>query len=232
MRRAYVLVAIVAIGVLLGGVSKTSPATDENTEDGFIALFNGEDLTGWTGDKIGHRVEEGVLVANPLGNLYTETEYDDFIFRFEFKLTPGANNGIGIRVPMKGKASSEGMEIQILDDTADKYADVNPWQRHGSIYGVVPATPGHLKPVGEWNMQEIHVQGTQVRVVLNDAVIVDADLAPFRDGAPAPDGKEHPGLLRNRGHISLAGHNTKVLFRNLAIKPLQGDKKSKTPETP
>ncbi len=223
MSKAYVLAGSIAMGILLGGALAASSAFAEVTEDGFISLFNGEDLTGWTGDRIGHRVEEGILVANPLGNLYTEDEFDDFIFRFEFKLTPGANSGIGIRVPMRGKASSEGMEIQILDDTAEKHADVKPWQRHGSIYGIIPATPGHLKPVGEWNAQEIHVQGTQVRVVLNGAVIVDADLAPFRDGAPTPDGKEHPGLLRERGHISLAGHNTRLFFRNLAIKPLHAD---------
>jgi hypothetical protein len=74
--------------------------------------------------------------------------------------------------------------------------------------------------VGEWNEEEIRVEGTRVQVVLNGTVIVDADLAPYRDGTPTPDGKEHPGLKRERGHISLAGHGTQLFFRNLRVKQL------------
>ncbi|MCK7534569.1 MAG: DUF1080 domain-containing protein [Marinilabiliales bacterium] len=73
------------------------------------------------------------------GNLYTEKEYSDFVFRFEFQLTPGANNGLGIRTPMEGDAAYAGMELQILDNTAAIYADLEPYQYHGSVYGVIPA---------------------------------------------------------------------------------------------
>ncbi len=121
---------------------------------------------------------------------------------------------------MDGKASRDGLEIQILDDSAEKFAAAKPWQHHGSVYGIIPAKTGHLKPVGEWNEEEIRVEGTRVRVTLNGAVIVDADLAPYRDGAPTPDGKDHPGLQRTSGHLSLAGHGTQLSFRNLRIKPL------------
>ena len=44
-----------------------------------------------------------------------------------------------------------GMELQILDNTADVYANLQPYQYHGSVYGVIPAKKGFLKPVGEWN---------------------------------------------------------------------------------
>jgi hypothetical protein len=160
-------------------------------------------------------------VAEPLGNLYTKAKYADFVLRFEFKLTPGANSGIGIRVPMNGRASRDGLEIQILDDTAEKFAEAKPYQCHGSIYGIVPAKTGHLEPVGEWNRQEIRVEGMRMRVIPNDAVIVDADLTPYRDGKPTLDGRAHPGLRRKRGHISLAGHRTQLFFRNLRVKPLE-----------
>ena len=220
MKSVFKMTCTVVVGLTLMGASSTEPPDCAKDEEGFVPLFNEKDLTGWTGETAGYRFEDGILVADPGGNLYTEAEYGDFILRFEFKLVPGANNGIGIRVPMGGKASREGMEIQILDDTAEKFAEAKPWQRHGSVYGVIPAKTGHLKPVGEWNKEEIRVQGTRVRVVLNDTVIVDADLAPFRDGAPTPDGKEHPGLKRKRGHISLAGHKTQLFFRKLRIKPL------------
>jgi hypothetical protein len=85
----------------------------------------------------------------------------------------------------------------------------------------VPAKTGHLKPVGEWNKQEIHVEGMRVRVILNNAVIVDGDLTPYRDGKTTLDGRAHPGLQRKRGHISLAGHRTQLFFRNLRVKPLE-----------
>jgi hypothetical protein len=202
------------------GAAAEESAGAPGDEAGFVPLFNGVDLSGWKGDIWGYKVEDGVISAKPLGNLYTEAEYGDFILRFEFKLTAGANNGIGIRVPMFGRASTAGLELQILDDSAAEFADIKPYQYHGSVYGIVAAERGHLKPLGEWNAQEVHVEGTRVRVTLNGAVILDTDLAPYRDGAPTPDGKEHPGLQRTRGHLSLAGHNSQLYFRNLRIKPL------------
>lgn len=218
MRRFAGLAVAAALVYSLAGCAAVRTA--DGPERGFVPLFNGVDLDGWTGDTRGYSVSEGVLVADPEGNLYTRDQYDDFVLRFEFKLTPGANNGIGVRVPLYGRASRDGLEIQILDDTSEKFAGAAPHQRHGSVYGIVPAKTGHLRPVGEWNEEEIRVEGTRVTVVLNGATIVDADLAPYRDGLPAPDGKEHPGLSQTRGHLSLAGHKTKLYFRNLRIKPL------------
>jgi hypothetical protein len=113
------------------------------------------------------------------------------------------------------------MEIQILDDGHEKYKAIEPWQAHGSIYGVVAAERGKcLKPAGEWNTEEVTVQGTRVKVVVNGRTIVDADTAPFRDGRPTLDGKPHPGLARTKGHIGFAGHHDEVLFRNIRLKPL------------
>jgi len=197
-------------------------AVADDDDEGFDPIFNGMDLSGWVGAERGYKAEDGVLVADsPSGNLYTEAEYGDFVLRFSFKLTPGGNNGIGVRVPLDKRASKEGLEIQVLDDTAEKYAGkLKPWQHHGSVYGIVPAEPGHLRPVGEWNEQEIRVEGTKVRVTLNGAVIVDTDLEPWRQGKPFMDDKEHPGVMRDSGRISLAGHKSEVHFRDLRVKRL------------
>ena len=94
------------------------------------------------------------------GNLYTEKEYSNFILRFEFQLTPGANNGLGIHAPLGGDAAYQGKELQILDNTAEKYAKLKPYQYHGSVYGIIPAKRGFLKPIGEWNSQEVTVNGS------------------------------------------------------------------------
>lgn len=192
-------------------------------EGDFISLFNGMDLTGWVGDKEGYGAEDGKIVVYPdrgSGNLYTEKEYGDFILRFEFKLTPGANNGLGIRAPLEGDAAYAGMELQILDNTAEKYKDLKPYQYHGSIYGVVPAERGHLKPVGQWNEQEVIAEGRRITVKLNGVTIVYADI----DAASTPrtmDNRDHPGLKREKGHIGFLGHGSRVEFRNIRIKELR-----------
>jgi hypothetical protein len=190
---------------------------------GFIPLFNGRDLTGWRGATDGYEVVEGELRSKPGvgGNLLTTQEYGDFILRFDFRLTPGANNGLGIRQPGTGDGAFAGIELQILDDAHPKYAGIQPWQAHGSVYGVVAAERGCLKPAGEWNTEEVTVVGTTIKVVVNGKIIVDADVAPFRDGAqPTLDGKAHPGLARTAGHIGFLGHHDEVHFRNIRIKPL------------
>lgn len=191
-------------------------------ESGFTPLFNGKDLSGWKlvgGHGPGYVVENGKIVcpADGGGNLFTEAEYDNFVLRFEFKLEPASNNGIGIRAPYEGDAAYQGMEIQILDDTAPVYKDIKPGQHMGSVYLVAPAKTGHLKPVGEWNQEEITARGRQITVKLNGATIVDVDLDTVKDSEIL---KAHPGLARTTGHIGLLGHGSRVEFRNLRVKKL------------
>ncbi len=193
--------------------------TPKEKEEGFVSLFDGKTLDGWQGDTKGYVVENGVLVCKPGGNLYTKKEYADFIFRFEFKLPPGGNNGVGIRTPIGKNAAYHGMEIQILDDTAPQYKNLQPYQFHGSIYGVVPAKRGHLKPTGEWNCEEIYAKGSHIRVTLNGVVIVDADLSKI-DPNNTMDHQPHPGLHNPKGYIGFLGHGDRVEFRNIRIKEL------------
>lgn len=194
----------------------------ELTDLDYVALFNGQDLAGWVGDKKGYAVEDGSIVCLPLGGrLFTENEFADFDFRFDFKLSPGGNNGVGLRAPLEGDPAYVGMESQILDDGHERYAKIFPYQAHGSIYGVVPAKRGFLKPAGEWNHEQIIAKGRHVTVVLNGTTIVDANI----DEASTPqtiDGKEHPGLKRTSGHIGFLGHGARIEFRNLRIKDLAG----------
>ncbi len=188
-------------------------------ESQFQQLFNGKNLDGWVGDEAGFEVQNGNLVSlpNKKGNLYTAQEYADFILRFEFQLTAQANNGIGLRTPLTGDPAYDGLEVQILDNSAKRFQQITAESRHGSLYGVVAAKQGHLKPVGEWNSQEIVCIGNQLRVKLNGVTILDTKLD--RTGTViTPDGKGHPGLQRRSGHIALMGHNSRVLFRNLRIR--------------
>lgn len=202
----------------LPGQERFLPQPDE---EGFVSIFNGTDLSGWVGYTRGYAVEDGAIVCkNASLNLFTKRDYANFALRFEVKLTPAANNGIGIRGPMTGKVSEEGMEIQVLDDGHEKYADLKDYQSHGSVYGIAAAKRGFLKPVGEWNAQEIRVVGSQVTVTLNGEVIVDADVKAIVE-AGSPDEKEHPGVERTRGHIALLGHGDVVYYRNLRVQELE-----------
>jgi hypothetical protein len=191
------------------------------TDLDYQLLFNGRDLAGFTGDTTGYKVVDGVIVSptSGSGRLYTADEYSDFSFRFDFKLTPGGNNGVGIRAPLEGDAAYVGMEIQILDNDADVYKDIQPYQAHGSVYGIVPAKRGYLKPVGEWNHEEIIAKGRHVTVVLNGTTIVDANIDEASKSGTL-DGKDHPGLKRDKGHIGFLGHGAKIEFRDLRIKDL------------
>ena len=203
--------------------NKPYELTEEEKRSGFELLFNGRDLDNWIGNKMDYVVEDNAIAIYPTGkghgNLSTEKEYGDFVFRFEFQLTPGANNGLGIHAPAEGDAAYGGKELQILDNTAPAYAKLEPYQYHGSVYGIIPAKRGFLKPVGEWNQQEVIVQGDHIKITLNGTVILDGDVKKAsRNGTM--DKKEHPGLDRHSGHISFLGHGTVVRFRNIRVRDL------------
>ena len=226
-------------GLTLAAIILFMGATTPRAQDeGFTPLFNGKDLSGWVygrrGDGTenrtgkGYQVENGVLVTTKEdgGNLFTEKQYADFVLRFDFKLTENANNGIGIRAPLVGDAAYVGMEIQVLDDSGSEYRNLRPAQYHGSIYQMFPATRGHQKPVGEWNVEEITVQGRKVVVKLNGVTITEGNLDDVKDEAllakhrdlSKPEGSR--GIANTTGHIGLLGHGTRVEFRNIRIKAL------------
>ncbi len=154
--------------------------------------------------------------------IYTlKKEYDNFILRFEFLLTPEANSGLGLRHKMiTTKSGYDGMELQILDNSAPIYANLKPYQYHGSLYGWVPAKRGgYLKPAGEWNYQEVIAEGSKIKIILNGTTILDTDIQEaVKD---VPENKIPKSLLYKKGHIAfLGGHNSVVKFRNIRIKEL------------
>ena len=200
--------------------------SDSETTEGFEMLFDGTTLNKWQGAKQDYVTEDGTIAVKPsnggFGDLYTVKEYSDFIFRFEFKLTAGANNGVGIRAPGVGDAAYEGMEIQVLDHYNSIY---QPWlkdyQYHGSVYGIIPTqNRDALRPVGEWNEEEIYAKGNYIRVTLNGVVITEGDIAEAtKDGTY--DHQQHPGLFRPAGHIGFLGHDSQLWYRNVRVKEIK-----------
>ena len=191
-------------------------------DDGFVPVFNGKDFTGWKGPIDNYEIKDGAIAckAGKGGTIYTEEEYTDFVVRLEIRIPAGSNNGLAIRYPGSGDTAYVGMcELQVLDNDAPKYAKLDPRQYHGSAYGMIAAKRGHLKPVGEWNVQEVTVKGSTIKVVLNGETILDGDLGKV-DMAGVMGKKAHPGANRTKGHFGFAGHNDPVQFRNVSIKKL------------
>lgn len=216
---------------------RTLPADDlstvltaEERNEGFESLFDGTNLDKWTGSKTSYVVKDGAIEVNPGGggggNLYTVDEFADFELRFEFQLTPGANNGLGIRAPLSGDAAYLGMELQILDNEAPIYANLQPYQYHGSVYGVIPAKRGYLKPTGEWNDETVIVKGNQVKLILNGQVILNGNIYDASHNGTV-DHRDHPGLKNTTGHIGFLGHGDVVRFKNIRIKKEVVEKKKK-----
>jgi len=192
--------------------------------DGFVELVNGRDLSNWQGAVDSYEIRDGAIVCREGkgGDLLSAEEYGDCTIRLEFRLPPGGNNGVALRVPPGGSSSTDGLEIQIIDDDGynaraaeEGRPPLEPWQHHGSLYGCVGAAPGSLRPAGTWNFQEIDIEGQRIRVTLNGTRILDVDIdALDRAGLPKPT----PGLDLRQGRIGLAGHHDPVEVRSFRVR--------------
>lgn len=217
MKLKYIMI----FGLVIFGISKLVGQNDK--EVGFISLFNGKDLSGWIDETSVYHVEDSCIVMRPAqemgGNLYSKKTYGDFILRFDFLLTPAANNGLGIRhdkVP--NNSGYSGMELQILDNEDPQYHDLKADQYHGSIYGIAPAKKGFLKKAGQWNTQEVTAIGDDITVKLNGVVILQANLKKVL--AYKATEEYSKAVLNPVGHIAFLGHGSVVKFKNISVKPL------------
>jgi hypothetical protein len=189
---------------------------------GFKSVFNGRDFAGWTGPTNEYQVVDGAIQCRPKkgGTIYTTEQYTNFLARLEFKLPPGGNNGLAIRYPGSGDTAYAGMcELQVLDENYEKATGqkIDARQAHGSAYGMVAAARGYQRPIGEWNFEEVTVQGSKIKVELNGTMILNCDLSTVKDFM---HNSPHPGKDRTAGYFGFAGHNDPVAFRKIQLKPL------------
>ena len=185
------------------------------TELGYKSLFNGTDLTGWEGATSKAedcwKAENGELLCTGKKGpwLRSKSQHGDFNLQLEYKVKEGGNSGVYVRVPEDGKhhGPGSGVEIQILDDAAPRYANLKPYQFSGSVYAVAPAKEHVCLPPGKWNRMEIDCKGTDYRVYHNGVLIVDAKAEEF------------PALKERRleGFLGLQNHSEEVWFRRIRI---------------
>lgn len=181
-------------------------------------------MHGWIGNTRDYVSENGAIALYPGngggGNLYTKEEFGDFVLRFEFQLTEGPTTE-SVSVPRSRATRPMWVWKFRFSITKLRFTvSSRKYQYHGSVYGVIAAKRGFLKPVGEWNTQEIWIKGDDIRVTLNGTVITEGNIAEASKNGTL-DHRDHPGLQNKKGHIGFLGHGSEVRFRNIRIKELK-----------
>ncbi len=215
----------------------TLPLFAEALPEGFRALFNGKDLSGWhgfnphqglklTGEKkaadlakqradfpLHWRVENGELVNGGTGPYATTSEaFGDIELRIEYKTVAKADSGIYLR-------GNPQVQIWDLHQVFDpKKPDRKPHLGSGGLFNNTPGTPGRDplliadKPFGEWNTFRIVQQGDITTIWLNGKLVVDhAKMENYWDRAQP---------LPSKGPLMLQTHGGEIRWRNLFVKTL------------
>ena len=186
------------------------------TDDGFRAMFNGKDLTGWKTTGNWSVEPGGIVTLRPRPGeegwkrfdayLMSTRKYKDFILDLDFKINEGGNSGVFFRVRDPLSPVDTGYEVQILDTFGKKKVTAHDC---GGIIGTAAPSKNMVKPAGQWNHYTITCIGYHVTVVLNGQKVVDTDL--------------RKGPLKGRpreGYIGFQDEAKRVWYRNVRIKEL------------
>lgn len=207
----------VAIGARGRGVClAVSQAT--LTETGFRSLFDGTSLTGWEGagspaDRCWKTDQDGLVCTGSEGPwLRSQRTWANFELRLEYRILPGGNSGVYVRVPEDGNhhGAGSGIEVQILDDGSPRYRDLKPNQFSASLYAIEPAERGTALAAGQWNSLGIRCVDRHYQVTQNGRLVVDLTE------------QQCPELLQRltSGYLGLQNHSEQVWFRHMRIREI------------
>jgi hypothetical protein len=122
VRSRVVLFGVAAL-VLPAALSTPASAANANPVDGWVSLFNGEDLSGWDGAPGLWSVQDGAIHGqttkeNPIKSntflVYRGGTFDDFELRVKFRLL-GGNSGVQYRSKEFDQWRIAGYQADILD---------------------------------------------------------------------------------------------------------------------
>jgi hypothetical protein len=173
--------------------------------------------------------ENGELTATEDIAIWTKADFENCIIDLEFKNAPASNSGVFLYCSDMDKWVTSCIEVQILDDYADKWTKVDPSWRCGGIFGRLAPAKQAGKPAGEWNRFTIRCVGKQIDVVLNGEQVVSMDMNLWTSGKTNPDGSEVPSWLggplntmATKGKIGLQGKHAgaPIWFRHMKVKRL------------
>jgi len=172
---------------------------------------------------------EGVFTADEDQVIFTREEYENFVLDLEFNMEPAANSGIVVYCTDKKNWIPHSVEIQIADDSHEKWADSPGTWQCGAVFGHLAPSEKAAKKPGEWNRMTIACKGQMIYVVLNGKPVITMDMSEWTSASNNPDGSEIPPWLSTpfselptRGFIGLQGKHAgaKVYFRNVKIRNL------------
>jgi hypothetical protein len=185
--------------------------------DRFTSLFNGRDLVGWNmpGKVPGFEVEDGILVAYPRNGseLFTEEQYGNFVFKFEYLLSEVGNSGVLIRCNPENPWGT-GVEVQLLAPWTPYRDDLHCT---GSIYGYVAVNNRPDETTGIWHEMEIKCDRKRITISVDGAVTTTADI----DTVKSMQGKNLTGFIGFQSNHSKEGEYAH--FRNISILDLDND---------
>ena len=182
-------------------------------EDGWINLFNGKDLDGWTAseNKDSCKIDDGKIVLHgPRSHLFYTGKinggnFTDFEIKLEIMTTPGSNSGIYFHTKYQEKGwPSKGYEAQVNNTHKDP-------KKTGGLYAVKDNFKAPVKD-GEWFEYHILVKGKRIEIKINGKTITDYT---------EPDGLNRPNRQLDKGTFALQAHDpkSKVLYRSIKVKP-------------
>jgi hypothetical protein len=214
--------AVVAIALLMAGVSPAADAPPA-PEEGFVALFDGKTLDGWTAQdpsaKETFKVEDGAILCNGgFQHLFYsgkahDAKWVNFELRAEFKMAPSSNSGIFFHTDNPGakKKVEKGYECQVCGDSYKK----DP-KKTGSLYDIQDVKESPAKD-DEWTTYTIKVEGKHIVLIVNGKTTVD-----YTEPDPPNRKKGREGRVVSSGTFALQAHDpaSKVWFRNIRVKAL------------
>lgn len=212
--------------------AEPTPLTPSEKAAGWTLLFDGTSTKGWRAYKkqsfptTGWKVEDGVLKkvgGEQGGDIVTEKTFDNFDLVWEWRISPGGNNGLKYLVTEE-RAGAPGHEYQLIDDDGHPDGKLGAKRQTASFYDVLPpAAEKKLNKPGEWNQSRVLIQGNHVEHWLNGAKVLEYELGSDAVKAAVANSKfkNAPGFgTKINGHILLTDHHDECWFRNVKIREL------------
>jgi len=234
------LIRLFVIGVITSGIAMAADEKDavpntltaQEMKDGWKLLFDGKTLDGWRvfkkQDTKGWTVKDGLLYLEKpgSGDLITKEKYGNFELTVDWKIESGNNSGILYRVSEEGGTTYvSGPEMQVMNHKEAAKLGKND---AGALYDMYAPTSNAMKPADQWNTFKIVANGKHIEQWMNGVKVVDCEIGSddWNQRIAASKWKnEKLFASQAAGHIALQDHGGKMLFRNLKIKVLEGDKK-------
>jgi hypothetical protein len=227
------IAAILTFACVLGARAGQNELTPAEQKAGWKLLFDGQTTKGWRGFKKDAFPEKGWIVeggelrlqaGSKAGDIVTESTFSDFDVSWEWKLPPGANNGLKYFISEE-RSGAIGHEYQMIDDASVKESANGGERSTASFYEVLPpAKDKPLKKPGEWNHSRILVHGNHVEHWLNGRKVLEYELGSEEVLKAVQNSKFRtvPGFgTKLKGHILLTYHHDPVAYRNIKIREMK-----------